>query len=144
MGNKIQSIKFKSVDELLDNIPDDEKKLLLYLRKIILDCIPECKEKLAYNVPFYYRHSRICFIWPATIKWGGLEKGVAVGFCNGDKLADEINYLEKGDRKQVYRKIFTSTKEVDIDLLKCYIFEAVDLDESLSRFLHKGLEFHMD
>jgi molybdopterin-guanine dinucleotide biosynthesis protein A len=55
------------------------------------------------------------------------------GFNKGYLLTDEINYLEKGNRKQVYWKTFHSVKEIDIDLLKAYIFEAVSVDEDYNR-----------
>lgn len=126
--NKIQKVKFRDIDDFLSYLSAEELKVVELLRHIIFDCIPNCEEKLSYNVPFYYKHSRICFIWPASIPWGAVDKGVAIGFCKGNQLSDDINYLEKGERKEVYRKVFADTKDIDIDLLKSYIFEAVIID----------------
>ena len=82
--NKFQNVQFNSVEEFPDFLPEDELRIVKFLRAIIKECIPACKEKLAYNVPYYYRHSRICFIWPASIPWGKVEKhGVMLGFTNG-------------------------------------------------------------
>ena len=104
---KFQNVNFHSVEEFLEYLPDSERKLTDFLRQIILDCIPECKEKLAYNVPYYYRHSRICFIWPSSIQWGNVKKdGVLFGFAKGHLLNEDFNYLEKDNRKQVYTKTF--------------------------------------
>lgn len=131
--SKIQPTKFKSVGEFLDYIPGDERMIVECLRDLIFEALPECKEKLAYNVPFYYRHSRICFVWPASIPWGRIDSGVALGFCKGFMLSDEINYFDKGNRKEVYSKTFTSQKQIDPDLLKSYLFEAREIDEHLNK-----------
>ena len=126
--SKIQKISFKNYDEFIESITPDERQIVEILRAIIFESIPDCKEKLSYNVPYYWRFSRICFIWPASIPWGGIEDGVAIGFCRGDELAD-LSYLEKQDRKKVYRKVFTNKKQVDVELLKACLYEAVIIDE---------------
>lgn len=127
--NNIQPTKFKSLGEFFDFLPADELKIVEHLRGIIYEELPDCEEKLAYNVPFYYRHSRICFLWPASVPWGGVDSGVAIGFCKGHLLSDEIGYLEKQDRKQVRTKTFTSQKQVERDLLRSYLLEAKEIDE---------------
>ena len=53
------------------------------------------------------------------------------GFNKGYLIQDDIDWLEKGNRKQVFWKTFHSVKEIDVDLLKAYIFEAVIVDEDL-------------
>lgn len=108
--NKIQKVKFNNIDQFLCSIPAKELQIVELLRLIIFDSIPDCIENLSYNVPFYFRHSCICFIWPASIPWGSVDNGVAMGFCKGPKVADDINYLEKGERKEVYRRVFNSLK----------------------------------
>ena len=127
---KFQQVSFRDVDEFLDALPEDELKVVIKLRSIVLDCIPHVTEKLAYNVPFYQLHRNICFIWPASVLWGVKRTfdGVRFGFTNGNLLRDEINYLDKGNRKQIYWKVFSNTGDIDKDLLKAYIYEAVELD----------------
>jgi hypothetical protein len=132
--NKIQPVNFRNIDEFLIFLPENELEIVQYLRQLIRDSIPECREKLAYNVPFYYKHSRICFIWPPSVPWGNVKiKGVQLGFCNGYLLKDESNYLEKGNRKQVTWKAFTSVNEIDSELLRSFIHEATLIDDSLKR-----------
>ena len=119
---------FRNVDELLDVLPDDQLRIVTALRKLIRDCIPDVKERLAYGAPFYYRHSRILFIWPGALPWGNLpKKGVDLGFCRGHLLADPFP-LEKGDRKEVFIKTFYSIKEIDADRLRTLLYEAVEID----------------
>tara|TARA_B100000809_G_scaffold266062_1_gene327152 strand:- start:2465 stop:2743 length:279 start_codon:yes stop_codon:yes gene_type:complete len=74
------------------------------------------------------------FIWPASVQWGKSKTtGVQLGFCQGYLLPDESDYLDKGTRKQVYTKTFHSVNEIDIHLIRSYIFDALEVDEELYR-----------
>ena len=59
------------------------------------------------------------------------QRGVRFGFTKGFLMQDEINYLDKGNRKQMYWRDFYSLKDIDIELLKAYIFEAALIDEEV-------------
>ena len=132
--NKIQPVKFQSIEDFLSYLPDHERKIVDLLRQIILQCIPNCQEKLAYNVPYYYRFSRICFIWPSSVPWGSVKlNGVQLGFCRGYLLPDDLQYLEKGSRKQVYTKTFSQRKDIDPDMVKTYLLSAVGVDEQMKK-----------
>ncbi|MBG6110650.1 hypothetical protein IWX84_001530 [Flavobacterium sp. CG_9.10] len=135
MGNP-QGIQFESVNEFLDNLPEEELEIVLFLRKIILECMPDCKEKLAYNVPFYYRHSRICYIWPASIPWGKVEKGVSIGFCKGASFLDETFETTKFASKL----IFNSVKEIDVPILKQQIYEAILVDNQIVKAKRRKIQ----
>ncbi|MCB0699498.1 MAG: DUF1801 domain-containing protein [Chitinophagales bacterium] len=129
--NKFQNVSFKSIEEFLEYLPEDELKIVQKLRKLILSCMPEGKEKLAYNVPFYYQHKRVCYIWPASVPWGKIKETgkVEFGFCKGHKLMDEAGVLNKAGRKEIATIVFRSTKEIDTDLLRSYMYEALFIDE---------------
>ena len=132
MKNKFQDVDFKNVEEFLDYLPDAELKIVLTLRKMIFDCIPNCQEKLSYNVPFYHRKKNICFIWPSSIAWGKMkQRGVRLGFTSGYLMRDEINYLDKGDRKQMFFKDFYAINDIESDMLKTYLFEAGLIEEAM-------------
>jgi len=135
MGNT-QGIEFKTLDEFLDYLPEEELEVVLFLRKIILEYMTDCKEKLAYNVPFYYRHSRICYIWPASIPWGKVEKGVAIGFCKGTSFLDETF----GTAKFSSKLIFTTIKEIDVAFLKQQIYEAILIDEQIVKAKRRKIQ----
>jgi hypothetical protein len=131
---QMQQVSFKNINEFLEALPENELKIVELLRKIVFSCIPDIEEKFSYNVPFYKRHSNICYIWPSSVQWGNVKhSGVQFGFNKGYLIQDDIDWLEKGNRKQVFWKTFHSIKEIDIDLLKAYIFEAVLVDESDSK-----------
>lgn len=134
-GRRMQNVSFRSVDEFLEYLPDKELKIVKELRSIVRECLPLVTETLSYNVPYYKMRKNICFIWPASVVWGHKNsyEGVRFGFTYGSSLRDEINYLEKGNRKQVYWKDFTNGDQIDKELLMAYIFEAALVDEQFHK-----------
>ena len=71
-------------------------------------------------------------IWPGAVSWGGKTwDGVEFGFNYGYLLADEIGYLDRGNRKQVYNKRFYPGDRIDEEILRAYLFEAWELDEMM-------------
>lgn len=132
-GDKMQNVSFRNVDEFLDYLPENELKITEVLRELVFDCIPDVKEKLSYNVPFYKRHKSICFIWPASVLWGKTKtySGVRFGFTNGYLLHDDTNYLNKDGRKQVYMKDFNNVLDIDTELMRSFLFESVLIDDNM-------------
>jgi hypothetical protein len=129
--SKMQNISFDTVEDFLEFLPVDELRIVNVLRMLVLECMPDAIEKLSFNVPFYKRHKTVCFIWPASVFWGSKKtyEGVRFGFANGYLMQDEIGYLNKGDRKQIYWRDFTSVSEIDVSLLRAYLFEAMMIDD---------------
>lgn len=131
----MQNVSFQTVDEFLAFLPEDELAITECLRKLIFECLPTATEKLAYNVPYYKHYRNFCFIWPGSVWWGKKRTcdGVRLGFTNGQFLTDDINYLNKGDRKQVYWKDFSSVREIEKALVQSYIFEAIVVDGQIKK-----------
>ena len=127
----MQNISFDTVEDFLEFLPEDELRIVNVLRMLVSECMPDAIEKLSFNVPFYKRHKTVCFIWPASVFWGSKKtyEGVRFGFANGYLMQDEIGYLNKGDRKQIYWRDFTSVSEIDVSLLRAYLFEAMMIDD---------------
>jgi hypothetical protein len=122
-------IKFQSFVEFWEYLPEKERILVDVLRQIIKATLPDnCKEKLNFNVPYYYGNKRICLIWPAAVPWGGFDAGVFLGFSQGNKLADTDHYLTHGTNKQVYYKIYKSVEEIDEHAIIKLLKEAVEID----------------
>ena len=128
----MQNVDFDSVNEFLDYLPENELKITLVLREIILECLPDAVEKLGFNVPFYGIRKKICFIWPSSILWGKKKSysGVRLGFTYANLLDDPENFLSRGDRKQVGYHDFQTVEEIDRELLESYLFAAIELDRS--------------
>ncbi|HEX6332684.1 MAG TPA: DUF1801 domain-containing protein [Flavisolibacter sp.] len=132
MKNRFQDVDFRNVNDFLDYLPAQDLKIVGHLRELIFSCIPDAKEKLAYNVPFYYRHSRLCFIWPGCIAWGKTDrKGVDFGFCRGNLLPD-ASQLEKGNRKEVYIMTLHHYRDIRPDVIRQLLYDAVIVDEELA------------
>lgn len=123
-------IKFKSFAEFWDYLPEKEAVIADVLRQIVIDTLPSnTKEKLTYNVPFYYLNRRVCLIWPASVPWGGIKSGVLFGFCYGHLLKDVDQYLDKGSNKQVFYKIYQNVEEIDEKSIIKLLKEAMALDK---------------
>lgn len=129
--NKFQPTSFKTIEPFLDFITPEEREIVLVLRELVFECIPNCREKMSYNVPFYYLKKRLCYIWPASVGWSGINEGVDFGFCQGYLLNDDIGWLESRGRKEIRSKIYLKTDEIEKQLLKSYLHEAENLDSEL-------------
>ena len=127
--NLSSPIKIRSLLELFELLPENERMIVDVLRQIILENLPaHCKEKISYNVPFFYGKKGICIVWPATIPGGGIKKGVLLGFWYGNKLNDADHYLTHGTNKQIFYKIFYSPEEINEKAIKKLLKEAVRVD----------------
>ncbi|HXC06761.1 MAG TPA: DUF1801 domain-containing protein [Bacteroidia bacterium] len=125
----VKGRKITSIPELYDRLTDEERILVDVLRQIVRENLPDyCREKLSYNVPFFYGHKGICIIWPASIPRGGIQKGVLLGFWYGSKLEDVDQYLKHGSNKRVFYKIFQHAEEIDEAPIQKLLREAVKLD----------------
>lgn len=132
--SKTFSTKVKSLTDLYDRLPEEELIILDVLRQIISENLPAyCKEKISYNVPYFYGNKGICIIWPAAIPRGGIKKGVLLGFWNGHQLEDVNQYLTHGTNKKIFYKIYTSIAEIEEDKILTLLKEAIELDLSFTK-----------
>jgi hypothetical protein len=121
--------KIRSLVDLFDRLPGDERIITDVLRQLVIETLPAyCKEKISFNVPFFYGKKGICIIWPASIPRGGIKEGVLLGFWQGNKLNDPGHYLTRGSNKKVYYKIFRWVDEIDVKSIKRLLKEAIRID----------------
>jgi hypothetical protein len=131
-------IKIKSLLQLFEMLTEEERVITDVLRQIIIENLPAyCKEKISYNVPFFYGRKGICIIWPASIPRGGIKEGVLLGFWYGNKLRDADRYLTHGTNKQIFYKIFRSADEIDEQAIKKLLKEAVEVDGFPAATFHR-------
>ena len=124
----------RSLLQLFEILPEEERIMVDVLRQIILENLPAyCREKISYNVPFFYGNRGICIVWPATIPRGGIKEGVLLGFWYGNKLIDKDNYLTHGTNKQVFYKIYRSPEEIDETAIVKLLHEAVKTDMQFAK-----------
>ena len=123
-------IRFASAQELLDFLPADERSLMERLREFIISQAPELKERLSFNILAYKLRRDVCFIWPASVLWGGRKtyEGVRFGFSHADLLDDPSSYLQKGSRKQVYWRDLQQLTKTDERMLAQLLAQAVERD----------------
>ncbi|MEO1263997.1 MAG: DUF1801 domain-containing protein, partial [Bacteroidota bacterium] len=134
---KMQDVRFQNMSELLAYLPENQLVILEHLRELIFETVPHIKERLSFNVPFYKKHKGICYIWPGAVAWGSKTlDGVEFGFNYGYLLTDENNYLDRGNRKQVYSKRFRSIEEINEEIICAYLLEATENDEIIQQRNH--------
>lgn len=125
----MQMQKITSLLELYEKITENERLIVDILRDVVRHTLPHhAKEKISFNVPFFYGRKGICIIWPASIPRGGISQGVLLGFWNGYKLQDVDNYLIKGTNKKVFYKIYLTPEEIDINKVARLLKEAAIVD----------------
>lgn len=123
-------MKIKRVEELLERITEEEWLILDVLRGIIKSKLPDyCREKISYNVPYFYGNKGICIIWPASIPRGGIKEGVLLGFWQGNRLKDIDGYLERGSNRKIFYKIFKNVNEINIGAIEKLLEEAISIDK---------------
>lgn len=124
------SLKIRSVLQLYELLPEQERIMVDVLRQIVTANLPEyCREKISFNVPYFYGNKGICIIWPSAIPRGGIKKGVLFGLWYGNRLKDAAGYLTHGSNKQIFYKIFMTADEIDEKAISALLKEAVALDK---------------
>jgi hypothetical protein len=127
-------MKIETYLDLFAMLPEDERIMVDVLREIVREALPsDCKEKISYNVPYFYGNKGICIIWPSTIPRGGIKKGVLFGFWYGNRLNDIDNFLTHGTNKQVFYKIYLTPDEIDDQPIRKLLLEAVRVDNSFQK-----------
>lgn len=123
--------KIRSLLHLFEILPEEERLIIDVLRQIVKEHLPAyCKEKISFNVPYFYGNKGICITWPATIPRGGIKEGVLLGFWYGNKLVDPGRYLTHGTNKQIFYKIYKSTDEINEAAIVRLLKEATEVDKA--------------
>jgi hypothetical protein len=122
-------MKIRNLVDLFSILPEEERIIVDVLRQIIIETLPDyCKEKISYNVPFFYGNKGICIIWPSTVPRGGIKSGVLLGLWYGNKLIDDDGFLTHGTNKQIFYKIYKSACEIDDEPIKKVLKQAIKVD----------------
>ncbi|ABZ92991.1 Hypothetical protein LBF_0452 [Leptospira biflexa serovar Patoc strain 'Patoc 1 (Ames)'] len=114
------------IEVFYSSITKTELEIVTKLKEI-LKPYTSLEEKISYSVLYYFQNSRVCFIWPASIK-PGPKSGVQFGFCNGYLLNDPKQILERENRKQVYCITYHSVDDVNEFILIPFLQNAIEID----------------
>jgi uncharacterized protein YdhG (YjbR/CyaY superfamily) len=134
----------EDVAEFIAGLDPSEKTIVNRLRNLILDTDPRLQEKLSYGVPYFFHNRRVCFIWPASHfpcsedKRKEYPEKVQLGFCYGNLLSNEQGVLLAEGRKQVYLMKFTSPSEINDQIIREIVMEAVMVDDSFHSLKKKS------
>ncbi|MCR9228635.1 MAG: YdeI/OmpD-associated family protein [Flavobacteriaceae bacterium] len=108
---------------------------LKYLRQLVLSC--GLTEELKWSVPCYTHNDHVILMVAA------FKENAALSFFKGALLKDENGILKKpGKNSQAGRVIrFTNIEEIIAleDVLKTYIFEALEIDEQGKKVAYKSI-----
>lgn len=121
--------KSRNIDQLYDELPEPERTIAFILRQLIFETLEVKKEKLAWGAPFYYGHSPICFIWPASVPWGNLKTGVALGFWHGKLLKDDLDFFDPDKNRKIIRRTFLQPEDIDVQRVQELLLKAEALDQ---------------
>ncbi|MEZ5012893.1 MAG: DUF1801 domain-containing protein [Chitinophagales bacterium] len=121
-------MKIQTLTELYSILPEEERIMVDVLRELVIDAVPDVKEKLSFNVPYFYKKKGMVIIWPAKVPRGGFKEGVLFGFWYGKLLLDKKKYLTHGTNKQIFYKIFRSVDEIHEKALRVLLKEADEID----------------
>ncbi|MEO0732047.1 MAG: DUF1801 domain-containing protein [Bacteroidota bacterium] len=119
----------RNIDELYDGLPEVERLIAGILRDLIQETLPDIREKLSWGAPFYHGRRSVCFVWPASIPWGKLTEGVALGFSRANELNHD-GWLGKGNRKRIGRHIFHQPEEIDVERVIDLLQQAWAIDQT--------------
>lgn len=124
----------KSLLQLMESLPGEQRIITDVLRQIITETLPDyCREKISYNVPFFYGNRSICLVWPSAVPRGGIKEGVMLAFWYGNRLKDKNGYLTHGTNKQIFYKIYKAAEEIDEASVVSILKEAVELDAGFTK-----------
>jgi Domain of unknown function (DU1801) len=130
------------VDAAVLKLPAEERVMVQRLRALVQECLPKASEQAYYGmgVPFYRHNRLICFIWPPSFFWGPKRtkelqqsKGLALGFCQGNKMSNEGSHLLAEGRKQIYCMYFHKLSDINEPLVRALLFEAGMIDEGFGK-----------
>lgn len=121
----------KTLEDFYEHITPAERTIVDLIREIILSTSPKFREKISYQVPYFFIHSRICYIWPASVK-PGPKAGVVLGFCKGQMIVDDESILEKEGRKEIATITFYSINDIKPRKIKEFLHQAILIDEEIS------------
>jgi hypothetical protein len=112
------------VEDYIYGFEGDDHEIMKILHDLMMDQ-PGIYCKLSFKIPFYYRNSWICYIYPQ--KKGGIE----FVFTRGHELSNEQGILDARGRKEVAGIRLKSLDDIPQESLFEVIHEAILLDESV-------------
>lgn len=125
---RVKFAKHKDFDTFLEALTPPEQAICLRIRLLITENFPQLHETWAYGAPFYKGRRRICFLYPASLPYSGISRGVNFGINRAYLLSNEQGLLQFGDRKEVAYIPVLAESDIREGLFLEILHEAVLLD----------------
>jgi len=112
------------VEDFISRYEGDQMQILNYLHILLTEEF-NLVSKLQYNLPFYYRKSWICYLFPTK------KRTIELSFTRGNELSNSHGILKTKGRKLVTSIGFKTLSDIPESDIKEIIHEAVILDETV-------------
>ncbi len=119
------------ISDYLYKLTSEQAGIVQCLHDLIMET-PAIEVKRRWHLPFYYRKSWICYF--NILKNGNVEWA----FTRGNELSNEDQWLEARGRKQIYSVNFASVQDIDLQLARVTLQEALLLDEHVPYSVKKN------
>lgn len=119
-------ITLKTVDEYIDQLPEEKAGLVQIVRNLMLSLVPGIQEKLSFRIPFYHYYGMFSYL-------NATKNGVDVGFCRGRDLTDVFPQLQVKRRAIVATVTVRADKDIDTLQLEQIIIAAALWNEEAKR-----------
>ena len=103
------------VEKYIAQYPDEFVNIMLRLRGLIYEVVPEATEAIKWNMPHFSLGRPVCYI-------AGFKRPVTLAFHDGRMLNDPDGILLGTGKKMKYLK-FGNLNDIDEELLKPWILE---------------------
>jgi hypothetical protein len=111
-------------EDFILNFEGHQKEIMLFFHSLLTEEY-NLTPKFQYNLPFYYRKSWICYLFPT-------KKGlVELAFTRGKELSNAQGLLKSRGRKMVSSIEFEQMKNIPVAEIREVIHEAIILDETI-------------
>ena len=103
------------VEDYIDQFNPPHREILIRLRAIIFEVVPDATEDIKWRVPTFSRHKNICYM-------AGFKHHVTFAFYDGKMLKDPEGLLQGSGKQMKYIK-FRSLDDIDEERLRLWILQ---------------------
>lgn len=121
--------KFQSTEHFLE-YHAEHSAILETLRRIVLSCSDHIREGIRYNTPFYDYKGMLLYI---SLN----KKYVYIGFVHGISMSDEAGVFASNTLKQIRQIHYKSLRDIDEEVLRNYVFEAMLIQDEREKLKKK-------
>jgi hypothetical protein len=105
------------VDIYIDDLPENQKAIVTTIRHLLLELVPNIREKYSFKLPFYHYFGMFCYI-------NKIPNGIDFCFCRGKDLMEEFPQLLLKKRAKIAGVELYSVKEIHTKAVKEIILTA--------------------